>query len=243
MNTKNKESGFASRLLHGAKDLIWQDDPVASRNAYQRDGNVIGASGEKCDQRQDVSTDSGLNANPMADDLFAVVMNRPTAYSSLAEAINALSELSMDEATRYRSAFAVLKKTQQRTVAQITQAVDVHLGLLESEIVRFSTQSRNTEEAEISAREKAVDLLNGDVEQRNSQISTLRAETEEHIRKLQEEISEKQSRAVELKSEAEQKKQSILQTKRDFEKAIDTVRARLNHEKEKIHTFLGSETS
>jgi hypothetical protein len=243
MDTKNKESGFASRLLHGAKDLIWQDDPVANRTAYQRDGSVIGASAEKRDQRQDVSADSGLNSNPMADDLFAVVMSRPTAYSSLAEAINALSELSMDEATRYRSAFAVLKKTQQRTVVQITQAVDVHVGLLESEIVRFSSQSRNTEEAEISAREKAVDLLNGDVEQRNSQISALRTETEERIRKLQEEISEKQSRAVELKNEVEQKKQSILQTKRDFEKAIDTVRARLSEEKEKIQTFLGSATS
>ncbi|MGZ3236816.1 MAG: hypothetical protein ACXU8A_05505, partial [Burkholderiaceae bacterium] len=148
-----------------------------------------------------------------------------------------------DEATRYRSAFAVLKKTQQRTVEQITQAVDVHLGLLESEIVRFSTQSRSTEEAEISAREKAVDLLNGDVEQRNNQISELRAETEERIRKLQEEISEKQSRAVELKNEVEQKKQSILQTKRDFEKAIDTVREKLSREKEKIQTFLGQVTN
>ncbi|MGZ3254086.1 MAG: hypothetical protein ACXU7D_07245 [Burkholderiaceae bacterium] len=238
MNTKNNESGFASRLLHGAKDLIWQDDPVVSRNAYQRGVDANGAADVKPSQPRDIAVVTELQSNQMADDLFAVVMNRPTAYSSLAEAVNALSELSMDEATRYRSAFAVLKKTQQRTVAQITQAVDVHLGLLESEIVRFSSQSRSTEESEISAREKAMDLLNGDVEQRNSQISALRTETKERIRKLQEEISEKQSRAVELKNEVEQKKQSILQTKRDFEKAIDTVRAKLSREMEKIQTFL-----
>ncbi|HEY8099476.1 MAG TPA: hypothetical protein VIF82_01890 [Burkholderiaceae bacterium] len=240
MDTKNKESGFASRLLHGAKDLIWQDDPIVNRNAYQRDGNVIGAAGGKLDQRRDVLTDSELNTNPMADDLFKVVMNRPTAYSSLAEAINALSGISMDEATRYRSAFAVLKKTQQRTVEQITQAVDVHLGLLESEIVRFSSQSRSAEEDEIASRQKAVDLLESEANLANDQIVNLRIETDNRIRQLQEEIVHKKARSSELAREAEQKRQAILQTTKNFEEAIDAVRTKLSNEKMKIQNFLGS---
>jgi hypothetical protein len=223
MNAKNKESGLASRLLHGAKDLIWQDESITNRATASKDVQSVRPSG---DVRP--SMDQGAS-NPMADDLMSVVMNRPTAYSSLAEAINALSDIGMDETTRYRSAFAVLKKTQQRTVDQITQAVDVHLGLLESEIVRFSGQSRNIEEEEIAARQKAIGSLNNEIELASKQIL-----------QLQEEVARKQARSSELAHEAEQKQQAILKTQKNFEEAIDIVRNKLNQEKAKIHNFLGS---
>lgn len=234
MTQKENETGFAARLLHGAKDLVWQDDPAVRKPAPAAP-----------EVKPPIAVNVRLVAstapvtNPMATELLSVVMNRPTAYSALAEAIAALSEIPMDEATRYRSAFAVLKKTQQRTVEQIAQAVDVHLSVLESEQVRFSGQSRSAEDGEITARVNEIAALNAAVDQSRTQIDKLRTDTEARIRQLEEDASKKQSRAIELTREVDEKKQAILQTTQQFEAATEAVKKTLGDEKAKIQQYLG----
>jgi hypothetical protein len=231
MTTKETEPGLASRLLHGARDLIWQDEPVARKTPAAA---------------PEATAPSGIHlvaepapvANAMTAELLAVVMNRPTAYSALADAIGALADIPMDEATRYRTSFAVLKKTQQRTVEQITQAIEVHLSVLESEQARFSGQSKNAEEAEITARVNEVAALNAAIEEGARQIEKLRADTEALIRQIQDDVAKKQERASELSRETEQKKQAIVHTMRGFEAATEAVRATLMGAKAKIQQYL-----
>ena len=234
MNDKENETGFASRLLHGAKELIWQDDPRRVKPAANTASAVI---------KQTANGATMLRAAPvpngMAAELLSVVMNRPTAYSALAEAIAALSEIAMDEATRYRSAFAVLKKTQQRTVEQIAQAVDVHLSLLESEKARFSGQSKNAEDGEITARLNEVAALSAAIDQANEQVVRVRADADAHIKQLQEDMSKKQARAAELARETEEQKRAIFQTTQNFERASEVVSRTLREEKSRIQQYLG----
>ena len=230
MRTEKPEAGFASRFLQGAKELIWQEDLAAKQS--------LPAGSEPHAQDHVVKRVLETEESPMCKTLFDSIMSRPTAYSAFADAVAALSDVPMDEVTRYRSAFAILRKTQQRSVDQIAQAVDVHLGVLETEVMRFNGQSKAVEDEEITARIKEADELKAGVEQTHLEISTLRAETEARIRGLEEEIANKRMLASELAREAEQKKQMILQTQKEFASATESLRARLICEREKIRKVL-----
>jgi uncharacterized phage infection (PIP) family protein YhgE len=264
------DSSLTQRLLKGAKDLIWQEDPAPPQsmsagraNAHPpqsaqsaqasqaaqapqsgKASSATQSAAQGASQTGSTANDSALHADAppaissMGAELLAVVMNRPTAYSALHDAIVALSDIPMDSATRYRSAFAVLKKTQQRTVEHIVAAMELHLSALDAEVTRFAGQSQSAEQDEIATRLREVAALNQAVAQGEQQITRLRTELEQRITQLQTELQDKTSRAQLLARETEQKKQAILQTKRDFEQAVEQVRQTLSQDKTRIIDFL-----
>ena len=240
MSIKENHESLAARLLHGARDLVWQEDPVRpaapAAPAAIRENKPANpaAEPEAAAVALEMAKPSGMTA-----ELLGVVLNRPTAYSALSEAITALAEIPMDEAMRYRSAFAVLKQTQQRTVEQVVQAIDVHLGLLDTERTRFAAQSDSAEHDGIAARAKEIAALNAAAEEANRQILALRADCEARVRRMQEEMAQKQERARTLGREAEQKKQAIAATTRNFEAAAEAVKSRLLAEQAKVQRYLG----
>lgn len=234
----NDKSSFTQRLIHGAKDLVWQDDPVRQQAQAQEEVVTVVAKPAVAASSAPVAEVRTSAPTGMTAELLNLVMSRPTAYSALSEAITALSEIPMDEAMRYRSAFAVLKQTQQRTVEQIAQAIDVHLGLLDTEHTRFAAQSQNAEQDGITARVTEMAALNASVEETNRQIAAVRAECESRVRKMQDDMTTKQQRARDLARETEEKKQAIAQTRRDFETAMNAVKARLAGEKNKVQLYL-----
>jgi hypothetical protein len=220
----NPNERLAARLMRGARDLVWQDVPAVPRAAAAPLSPAVPV--------QPVP-------NPMAERLMAVVMQRPTAYSALADALAALADIPMDEATRYRSSFAVLKKTQQRTVEQVGQAIDVHLGDLESEQLRFSSQSRGAEDERVAGRLAEVAELDEAIAAGAREIETLRAQTEERVRRIGEDCAAREQRASALRQEAEQQKQAMTQTVRDFDAASESVRRTLLDTKAKVQQYLG----
>jgi hypothetical protein len=236
MRTKNEAPRFATRLLQGARDLVWQDEPVLQRPAQTAGGD------QEASASAQVSLAQPQADNSLTNELLSVVMSRPTAYSSLADAIAALADVPLDEATRYRSAYAVLKRTQQRTIDQIAQAIDVHISMLESEKVRFAAQSRHVEEEEIASRMAQVVALDDDMEAQARQIVALQTDTGAQVRRLQEEIARKQAHVAELKYEADQRRQAIARTKEDFDAAGKAVLNRLTREKSLVHQYLGQAT-
>lgn len=242
MSTKESHESFASRLLHGARDLVWQEDPVRPAQAPApaiRESKPANPPAEpETVNKAAVAPVQNVKPTGMGAELLGVVLARPTAYSALSEAIDALSEIPMDEAMRYRSAFAVLKQTQQRTVEQVVQAIDVHLGLLDTERSRFTAQSESAGHEGIDARAKEIAALNASVEETNRQILALRADSEARIRRMQEELAQKQERARMLGREAEQKKQAIAETTRNFETAVEVVKTRLTGDKTKVQRYL-----
>ncbi|MES2300212.1 MAG: hypothetical protein V4582_24475 [Pseudomonadota bacterium] len=238
MTTKDSEPGLAARLLHGARDLIWQDDPAQRRTAAPVQDAAPAVPTAAAPPALRLATDAAPANNAMTAELLAVVMSRPTAYSALADAIGALADIPMDEATRYRTSFAVLKKTQQRTVDQVTQAIDVHLGVLESEQTRFAGQSKNAEDAQITARINEVEALRREIEEGERQIEKLRTDTDALVRQIQDDQARKQTRADALARETEQKKEAIAQTMRNFEGASAAVRSTLTAAKAKVQQYL-----
>lgn len=234
MREQKNYLGLASRLLAGAKDLVWQDEPATKRAA-----NLDAAPSRQADDRAAADNHSVSPAtNPLAAELMSVVMNRPTAYSSLADAIAALSAIPLDEANRFRSAFAVLQKTQQRSVEQIVQAVDVHLSILESEKARFSAQCGSVEDEEVTSKLKEAEALGSASADADQQIAKLRADTEALVQKIEEDKRARQTRAAELAREAKQKRQSIAQRSSEFATAAGAVQAVLLADKAKLQQYL-----
>lgn len=243
-DTQKNEEGLAARLLHGARDWVWQSDPAPSSttSTVPRVGTRSSGAPKASAAATAAATTpiaSAIPANSMGAELLSVVMGRPTAYSALAESIAALSDIPMDETTRYHSAFAVLKRTQSRSLEQVVQAVDVHLGALDAEIARFKGQSKTAEDGEITARVAEVAAINTALAVTNQQIAQLRAQTDARIAQLQDELVQKQARAEELTREAEEKKNAIQQTQRNFEVAVALVQNTLAADKTKLLQYLG----
>lgn len=252
MNVKEGQESLTMRLLHGARDLVWQDDVPHPAATSARPAN--GKAAEKADAKAEVAVapttvpmaapmaatiaTPDSQAKGMSAELLGVVLSRPTAYSALSEAVEALAAMPMDEALRYRSAFAVLKQSQQRTVEQVVQAIDLHLGLLDAEGRRFAAQSDTAEQEGIAARAKEIAALNASAEEINRQVLALRSETETRIRRMQEEQAQKQERARTLGREAEEKQQAIARTTRNFEAAMDDVKTRLTADKARVQRYL-----
>ncbi|MFZ6757667.1 hypothetical protein ACO0K9_10695 [Undibacterium sp. Ji50W] len=237
------KTGLATRLFHSAKDLVWQDDAPVRSNRQSAMVNAEAATESPAMLTATRAVTQHVDEIPetgMSKELFALVMERPTAYSALAEAIAALAELPLDEATRYRSAFAVLRKTQQRTVEQVMQAITTHMDVLVAEQSRFSSQSHAAEEAEIHARLQEVKALGSAITQGRQQIEQLRNETEQRISKVQEDLERKQLRAAELEREADMRKKAIEKTVQDFTLAANTVKARLEADQLRISQHLAT---
>jgi chromosome segregation ATPase len=230
MTHKEIDTGLASRLLQGAKDLVWQSPPALPA--------APSAAAAHAPSGPPAAIPAALTA-----ELLALVMNRPTAYSALAEAIAALADIPMDEATRYRAAFALLRKTQQRTVEQVAQAIDLHLGLLEAEQERFALQAHSAEDEQVTARMAQAASLGAEVDDGARQIASLRAATESQVKQIEQELAGKQERARELAHETEQKKQSLARTRQEFAGATEAVRASLAGARAKLHQYLGGEAS
>jgi len=224
MSHKEADTGLAFRLLQGAKDLVWQSPPVLHSTAAAATPAPVPAA-----------------ATPLSAELMALVLNRPTAYSALAEAIDALSAIPMDEATRYRSAFALLRKTQQRSVEQIAQAIDLHLGMLEAEQERFALQSAAAEDEQVTARTAQAASLDAEAGEGVREIARVRAASEAQVRQIELELAGKQERALQLVRETEEKKRAIAHTRQEFAGAADAVRSSLNGARARLRQFLGGE--
>lgn len=231
MREQKQYAGLAARLLSGAREFIWQEDLPARREATAVQAPATAAPAST--QRSAPSALDGLAA-----ELMSVVMSRPTAYSALADAIAALSAVPMDESTRFASAFAVLQKTQQRTVEQIAQAIDVHLSVLESEKTRFGAQSASAEAEEVASRLQQAQSLAAASAEADKRIAALRAETEEQVRKIEEDKRLMQERAAELSREAESKRQAIAQRVAEFTASAKVVETALLSDKSKLQQYL-----
>ena len=252
MTSKHSASDVASWLLHGAKDLVWQDDPLqrkAVASAAPPATSVsVAPKGEPLSDRtqatgaaQTACMVSDVAAHAMSAELLALVMNRPTAYSALTEATTALVDIALDDTTRTRAAFAVLKKTQQRSVDQIVQAIDIHLGLLDAERNRFASQSRQAENGGVTARAQQAASLQKSAQAIGERMTKLRADTDAQLLQLAQEQAQQQTEADALTRQIEVEKTRIERTTQEFDNAAACVEKWLHSERSTIRQRLASE--
>jgi hypothetical protein len=238
---KASEGGFGSRLISGLKDLILEDEAPAPEKTAA-DGS---AAGQKPAQNAGpyapsmASSPALTVSSPMTASLLEQVLNRATAFTALNEALKPLEEIIPDEMTRYRAAFAVIKKN--RSLDQVIQAIDFqHLHMLEDEVTRFAAQAKQKENSDINVRVTEAATLKDNVQAATEQIVKLRDETEKRIRIVEEAMQRDRTRMDEIERELLEKRQAIALVQNQFNSAVASVKDSLLQDKAKIFKYLSS---
>lgn len=238
---KNSEAGFGSRFFSGLKDLIIEDEaPKGPAATAKPPEPAITIAAKNATVASATPPPLPPQANQaMQNNLMEVVMSRATAYTALTEAMTPLEEIIPDEMTRYRAAFAVIKKN--RSLDQLIQAIDMqHMQILEGEVARFAGQAKQKEAADVDTRLNEARTLKGNIDAANAQAIKIRQELENKVRAIEEGIQRDQHRLEEIDREVEEKRQAIGNVQRQFDYAAEAVKTSLQQAKAKIIKYLSA---
>jgi hypothetical protein len=173
--------------------------------------------------------------NLMVDRMMELVLEKPSAYTALMEAIHPLEAFIPDEASRYKAAFGIVGKT--RTLEQIVKAIDqTHLPTLQTESERFHGQAQNQQELQITARLREIEALRAAVAGAEDE----RKRIEARMRQIQLDADVAQQKIRGFEQEIASRRAEIVQINSQFESALMTVRKQLIDAKAKILRYLGA---
>lgn len=147
-------------------------------------------------------------------------------YLEFKKALQALESLSMDEKTRFISAFAGAQASGA-TTQNLTDSATIYLEILDTEATNFRNAVEAQRTKQISNRENEVMQLNNLLSGKMEQINKLQAEIEEHkkmLSSLDEEIKSAQSK--------------IETTKADFSVTYESLVKKIRDDVDRIKTYL-----
>lgn len=246
--------GFGSRFLSGLKGLILEDEvpkrapaaeaepaPAAPARAggtpAPGQGFVAAPAGTPAAAPMPAGPAVASTSSPMFANLMSVALSRATAYTALTEAMEPLQEIIPDEMTRYKAAFALIKKS--RTLEQVVQAIDLqHIEALEEEVARFGVQAKNKQFQDVQQRLDEADGIKARIEAANARIVQLRQELEAQVKTIEDGVARDRQRAQEIDRAVEESRQAIASVQRQFDSAAAAVREQLTSAKAKVLKYL-----
>lgn len=238
--------GFGSRFLSGLKDMLIEEDAPAKKAEAEAGSAADPAApapvtSAAATGAQPASATSYApqvsRQSPMYTSLMELTLARQTAYTALTEAMQPLEDIIPDEMTRYRAAFAIIKKN--RTLDQIVQAIDLqHIEALDQEVARFGVQAKNKEFTDVQSRLDESTQLKAKIEAANAQVVNLRRELEERVNTIEQSVQRDRQRATELEREVQEQRAAIDTVQRQFDSTAAAVRETLTASKAKIVKYL-----
>lgn len=132
-------------------------------------------------------------------------------YLEFKKSLQSLSAMPMDEATRFKSAFA-MASSMNITSKHLLDSADFYLSILGQEEQNFQKALAQQKSTKVHAQEKQVKQLESTVKLKAEQIKTLTTE----IDKLQQKITI-------TKTEIEKQTTKVTKTKNDFMASFDAV--------------------
>lgn len=100
-------------------------------------------------------------------------------YLEFKKSLKSLSQMPMEEATRYQSAFAVAQ-TMGVSVKQLLDTTQHYITVLEQEEEKFNKALAKQEANKIQSREDAIKALEKTISEKTIQIKKLSAEIDKH---------------------------------------------------------------
>ncbi len=113
-------------------------------------------------------------------------------YFEFKQSLQNLANMPMDEATRYKSAFA-MASTMGATPAKLVNSALHYLEILKNENTKFSQAAENQRVAQVGNKQGQVENLEAVMQQKAEQIKRLTDEIEQHrqdVTKLKEDIAQ-----------------------------------------------------
>ncbi len=147
-------------------------------------------------------------------------------YLEYKKSLKALEKMPMDEATKYRSAFATAS-TMGVTLDKLLDTVKFYTSVLDKEHKEFHTAFKGQFDAKVSGKEREIAQLDATIK-----------EKAEMIKKLTEEITQHQQQISELKIKVEESNTKISKTKNDFELSYQHLKSQFEADITKMNSYL-----
>lgn len=147
-------------------------------------------------------------------------------YLEFRNSLQSLKEMSMDEATRFKSAMAMAKSMGASMTAIVTSAQQ-YLQVLKSEQGKFDEAMKNQRAQQIGNKEQQMEELSNSVKAK-----------EEEIKKMQQEIEQTKQKYVELSQQIKDATRHIESTKNDFVASYESLVGQIQGDLNKIQEYM-----
>jgi hypothetical protein len=147
-------------------------------------------------------------------------------YFEFRQGIANLKNVPMDEATRYKSAFA-MAQSMGITVDKLLGSAQHYLGVLKTEETKFLQAAENQKSAQVGNKTAEVENLEVQIRQKAEQIKKLTAEIDAH----QKDIGK-------MKDDIAQATVKVQQTVNDFSATYQLLTQQIQNDVQQIQTYL-----
>jgi ATP-dependent Clp protease ATP-binding subunit ClpA len=147
-------------------------------------------------------------------------------YLEYKQSLQSLANMNMDEATRFKSAFA-MAKTMGSTPEKLIKAAGYYVSVLEEENKKFTNAVHNQMETQVKGRENAVMELQNSIKLKDAKIA-----------ELQKEIAVSKGELEAIKSEISGAEEKVKGTEASFQYAYKSVLKQIVDDMEKMKTYL-----
>ncbi|MDH7447727.1 hypothetical protein [Aquimarina sp. 2201CG14-23] len=147
-------------------------------------------------------------------------------YLEYKKSLKALEKMPMDEATKYRSAFATAA-TMGVTLEKLLKTTNFYIGVLDKENEQFLGAFKSQFDNKVSGREREI-----------AQFESIIKEKSEQIKKLTEEIAKHQQQIGDLKAKVEESNSKINKTQNDFKVSYDHLKSQFTEDIVKMQKYL-----
>lgn len=147
-------------------------------------------------------------------------------YLEYKQSLQSLQSMAMDDATRYKSAFA-MAKTMGATPEKLLKSANHYINVLKKEEAKFKEALVNQRKSQIQGREAKINSFETAIKEKKAQI-----------KKMMEEIDRKEKDLEKLKTEINKSAAKVESTDQRFHLALNVVMGQIAHDLEKMKQFL-----
>ncbi len=147
-------------------------------------------------------------------------------YLEYKQSLQSLTDMEMDEATKYKSAFA-MAKTMGATPTKLVTSAKHYLTVLKKEELKFKEALKNQREKQITGKEEEIKNHQRLAQEKEKQIEKLKKEIDIHNKKLEQ-----------IKSTINQSAAKVEATNERFLVALHLVRSQIENDMNKMESYL-----
>ena len=147
-------------------------------------------------------------------------------YFEFKQALNNLASMPMDEATRYKSAFA-MAQTMGATPTKLVSTASGYLDALRQEEAKFQQAANNQVQSQIGNKQAQISNFDAVIKQKSEQIKKMVEEIEQHKKEMEL-----------LKQDIAQASSKVAQTKADFDITYQSLVGQIQKDIDNMKNYL-----
>jgi hypothetical protein len=218
-----------SEFLKKFKSVFIVEEPEKAKPAAQEPAAANATPAQSAPPPPAIVQGSGNVSDRFIEILAAALEqnNQPGFdYFEFRQSLANLAKMSLDEKTRYQSAYA-MAQTMGATSAKLTESAQFYLNILQGELSKFNEAHAQQRTKLIGNREEEIKSLEAGIQEKTNQIAELTRQIEEHRKQSEQIRTEISASTVKIEG-----------TKADFDATMASVVSQLQDDIQKIKQYL-----